>query len=226
MNGEIRIPGYVPASEEAEPNGASGRVKSDRIPAEKRTESSRESGSGYPCRLGLLLGRFQGFHIGHEAVLRHALSLCERVLVQIGSSDKSGTEENPFPYALRRDMIAAVFAEEAASGRLIIAPLPDLGVGNVPRWGDYVMENAIRSAGMPDCVLYGMESKCETWFAHFPGLRYERVDRDTIHVHGTDLRRMLREDRKEEFFRFSSPRLHALYPQLRACVLAAGTIMR
>ena len=34
-----------------------------------------------PYRLGLVLGRFQGLHIGHEAVIRKALSVCDRVIV-------------------------------------------------------------------------------------------------------------------------------------------------
>lgn len=45
---------------------------------------------------GLILGRFQTLHKGHEYIIDKALDLCEEVLILIGSSDKSGTIENPF----------------------------------------------------------------------------------------------------------------------------------
>ena len=47
-------------------------------------------------KTGLVLGRFQTFHKGHEYIINKALEICDKVLVFIGSSDKSGTIENPF----------------------------------------------------------------------------------------------------------------------------------
>ena len=108
-----------------------------------------------PYHLGLVLGRFQGLHIGHEAVIRKALSLCDRVIVLIGSADKSGTSHDPFPASLRREMLEAAFPRLSKNGRLILQPLNDLGVGNVPAWGDYVLSSAREAAGEVDCVVYG-----------------------------------------------------------------------
>ena len=115
-----------------------------------------------PYHLGLVLGRFQGLHIGHEAVIRKALSLCDRVIVLIGSADKSGTSHDPFPASLRREMLEAAFPRLSKNGRLILQPLNDLGVGNVPAWGDYVLSSAREAAGEVDCVVYGDEDKCRT----------------------------------------------------------------
>ena len=103
-----------------------------------------------PYRLGLVLGRFQGLHIGHEAVIRKALSVCDRVIVMIGSADKEGTAHDPFSAKLRREMLEAVFPRLVRSGRVIIVPLNDLGVGNVPAWGDYVIANAKRWSACPN----------------------------------------------------------------------------
>jgi nicotinamide-nucleotide adenylyltransferase len=50
-------------------------------------------------------GRFQPFHTGHMLVLQGMTKLCGRIGVVIGSSDKSGTAENPFTAEERRDMI-------------------------------------------------------------------------------------------------------------------------
>ena len=110
-------------------------------------------------KIGLVLGRFQGVHFGHESIIEHALALCEEVLVFIGSSDKSGTKENPFPYELRYNMLHDIYKDS-----IHIYPLPDLGVGNVPKWGDYVIENAIKVLGKPDLIIYGEEPKLNTWY--------------------------------------------------------------
>ena len=120
-----------------------------------------------PYRLGLVLGRFQGLHIGHEAVIRKALSVCDRVIVMIGSADKEGTAHDPFSAKLRREMLTAVFPRLTKSGRVILVPLPDLGVGNVPAWGDYVIANAKKAVGVPECIVYGDEDKCRTWFPNY-----------------------------------------------------------
>ena len=56
-------------------------------------------------KTGLVLGRFQTFHKGHEYIINKALEICSKVLVFIGSSDKYGTQENPFSYELRKKLI-------------------------------------------------------------------------------------------------------------------------
>ena len=81
-----------------------------------------------PYRLGLVLGRFQGLHIGHEAIIRRALAVCDQVIVMIGSADKEGTSHDPFPVSLRKKMLQAMFPHLVKSGRVILVPLNDLGV--------------------------------------------------------------------------------------------------
>lgn len=53
----------------------------------------------------LFPGRFQPFHNGHLLVVKGMTKLCGKLVVAIGSSDKSGTPENPFTAEERRDMI-------------------------------------------------------------------------------------------------------------------------
>ena len=86
-----------------------------------------------PFALGILVGRFQVVHAGHEQMIRTAMALCDRVGIFIGSSQESGTSKNPFPYALRRQLLENLFG-----GGVEIYPLPDIGVGNTagsfPAW--------------------------------------------------------------------------------------------
>ena len=53
---------------------------------------------------GVLISRCQPLHQGHIDVIKKALEENDRVLLVIGSADKSGTERNPFDIETRVDM--------------------------------------------------------------------------------------------------------------------------
>ena len=172
-------------------------------------------------RLGLVLGRFQGLHIGHEAVIRRALRNCDRVIVQIGSADKAGTRHDPFPAGLRKEMLEAMFPRLSRNGRVVIVPLNDLGVGDVPAWGDYVIESARRAVGMPECIVFGNEEKCRTWFPNHPEIRYISIDRSNIDINGTKLRGIILNNDEEAYQRATPKGLHPYFPKLRELLLRA-----
>ena len=54
---------------------------------------------------GLLVGRFQPFHLGHAAAVRFALGAASRLWVGIGSSNRPPSPDNPFSAAEREEMI-------------------------------------------------------------------------------------------------------------------------
>ncbi len=54
---------------------------------------------------GLLIGRFQPFHLGHLEALQFALSKVDKLFVGLGSSNKPLGEENPFSAEEREKMI-------------------------------------------------------------------------------------------------------------------------
>ena len=154
-----------------------------------------------PYKLGLVLGRFQGLHIGHEAVINKALSVCERVIVMIGSADKSGTLHDPFTTGLRVQMLQALYPRLSRNGRVILVPLKDLGVGNVP------------------CIVYGDEDKCRTWFPNYPEIRYISLDRGDIDINGTRMRKILLDGDEEAFRKHTRRSLYRFYPRLRKILL-------
>ena len=49
-----------------------------------------------PYDIGLIVGRFQHFHIGHRSLVENAYKLCDRVLILVGSAQESGTLRNPY----------------------------------------------------------------------------------------------------------------------------------
>jgi len=56
----------------------------------------------------LFIGRFQPLHNAHLSDIKLALKECPKVIIAIGSSQESGTSENPFSYEERKDMIKDV----------------------------------------------------------------------------------------------------------------------
>ncbi len=80
---------------------------------------------------GLLIGRFQPFHLGHLEAFRFALSNVEKLWIGIGSSNKPSEKNNPFTADERKDMILSSI-DESISKRIQIYNIPDLD--NHSKW--------------------------------------------------------------------------------------------
>ena len=64
-------------------------------------------------RNGLLIGRFQPFHLGHLHALHYPLRSVDNLWIGIGSSNKSNEKENPFSVDERREMITSSLLEDS-----------------------------------------------------------------------------------------------------------------
>lgn len=171
-----------------------------------------------PFRLGLVVGRFQTLHTGHEDMIHKAIALCDRVGLFVGSSQESGTFKNPFSYELRREMLADVFGD-----RVSIYPLPDIGVGNNARWGDYVLGQVeARFGRLPDLVVSGKEERRLDWFDSIAGNGISElyVPKST-QMSASQMRQFFADDDFEQWKAYTNPRLWPRYKQLREIALAA-----
>jgi nicotinamide-nucleotide adenylyltransferase len=56
-------------------------------------------------RVGLLVGRFQPFHLGHLAAVKYALRQVQYLYVVVGSAQRSHERDNPFTAGERITMI-------------------------------------------------------------------------------------------------------------------------
>ena len=74
----------------------------------------------------LFVGRFQPFHNGHLLVVQGMAKLCGKIIIAIGSSQESGTADNPWTVQQRKDMI-----QNALQGVDLI-PLHDIMFIEVP----------------------------------------------------------------------------------------------
>lgn len=74
---------------------------------------------------GLLIGRFQPFHLGHLDALRFALSKVDKLWIGLGSSNKPLQKSNPFSAEERKEMILSSI-DESMKQRIQIYFIPDL----------------------------------------------------------------------------------------------------
>ena len=80
---------------------------------------------------GLLIGRFQPFHLGHLDAVLFGLSRAENLSIGIGSSNKSNERRNPFTTEERTEMIISSI-ESSMIDRIKIFDIPD--VDNHEKW--------------------------------------------------------------------------------------------
>ena len=76
----------------------------------------------YKYRVALFIGRFQPFHKGHLYSLKKCFELADQVIVGIGSSQESGTENNPWDFEARKAMIESL---DLQGDSLKVVALPD-----------------------------------------------------------------------------------------------------
>lgn len=171
-----------------------------------------------PYKLGIIVGRFQTLHRGHVEMISAALSVCENVGIFIGSSQESGTAKNPFSYATRRLMIENVFGTAVK-----VYPLPDIGVGNTAKWGEYVLSNVRERFGMlPDLLVSGKEERRTDWLNSDEGRTVaELFVPKTVEISASEMRTFLIEDKCGEWRGYAPAENHYLYDSLREQALAS-----
>jgi nicotinamide-nucleotide adenylyltransferase len=74
---------------------------------------------------GLLIGRFQPFHLGHLDAFRFALSKVNKLWIGLGSSNKPLEKNNPFSAEERKEMILSSI-DNSMKQRIQIYFIPDL----------------------------------------------------------------------------------------------------
>lgn len=110
------------------------------------------------------IGRFQIPHLGHEAVIEHAMKNCSTFIVLIGSANIERNPKNPFNYEERKEMLCSI--TEKINQKLntqvnvIILPLNDFNCDDL--WTKEVQrlvyEHAIGNVFITGCRKSGDES--------------------------------------------------------------------
>lgn len=168
--------------------------------------------------LGLIVGRFQAFHKGHEYIMDKALELCDTVGIFVGSSQESGTLKNPFSYETRERILKTVYGD-----RVTVYPLPDIGVGNNSAWGEYVLQNTRERFGRaPDLLISGKEERRLDWFDGIEGVfASELYVPKVLDISATQMRDFFISGNALEWRKYTNKKLWGEYEPLRAEVIAS-----
>jgi nicotinamide-nucleotide adenylyltransferase len=73
---------------------------------------------------GLYIGRFQPYHLGHQAVLHNIAREVDEIVIVIGSAQESHTPDNPFTAGERVAMIYGALGD--LRSRCYVIPLQDI----------------------------------------------------------------------------------------------------
>lgn len=84
---------------------------------------------------GLLIGRFQPFHLGHLAAVKFALENVDSLSIGIGSSNRFNEKRNPFTADERKEMILSSLGDTMLD-KIKIYYIPD--VDNHVKWTYHV----------------------------------------------------------------------------------------
>lgn len=75
---------------------------------------------------GLIVGRFQPYHLGHQQAIKNCLKDVNELVIVIGSTDQSYEKENPFTAGERIEMISLALKDEKIFNRCFIVPVADI----------------------------------------------------------------------------------------------------
>lgn len=168
--------------------------------------------------VGLVVGRFQTLHKGHQSLIDTALKLCDRVYVFIGSAQEYGTERNPLNIATRIKMVRACYPDE---NRVHIYALPDMTNENdiTYDWGRYVLESIDKYIyKQPELMIYGNDECRSRWFdpKDIEDMAEFIIPRSKLPISATMLREAMLKDDRKEWMKWVDPKLHKMYDELRA----------
>lgn len=172
--------------------------------------------SNRPYDTGLIVGRFQTFHKGHQRLIDTGLMLCDRLLLLVGSAQECGTERNPLNIRTRIDMVRTVYPTD----RIMVYALSDMTDENDirPEWGRYLLDNVDRYIyKAPELMVYGNDESRSRWFdtEDIRDTSEFIINRGALPVSATMLRELMVKNDRREWMKWVDPRLHKLYDTLR-----------
>lgn len=142
-------------------------------------------------KTGLVIGRFQPFHLGHKYLIERSLEICGNIIIGIGSSNISDAK-NPYSYIERKKFIQEFIKEEGIEKHVIkIVSIPDHPDDTI--W----LSRLIDKTGKIDASI-GDNAWVNGIFerANVPVVKIGLFKRRTLE--GTKIRKLMQEDGKWE----------------------------
>ncbi len=121
------------------------------------------------ARYCVYIGRFQPFTPAHLETVNIALKHCDKLILLIGSPNKSVSIINPFTAAERKKIISAALDEAGISDSVIISTVPDSAY-NFTAWTAKVQEIAASLTGNSENIniIGHYKDDSSYYLKHFP----------------------------------------------------------
>ena len=140
------------------------------------TDSTTSANATAHFDIAVLIGRFQPPHLGHLALLQHALACADKVVVVLGSALQARSPKNPFSWQERAQMFAGALSPQDAQ-RVVFVPIRDYY--DEPRW-----VTAVREAVTAHCkprarigLVGHFKDASSSYLAQFPGWQLQSLPR-------------------------------------------------
>jgi bifunctional NMN adenylyltransferase/nudix hydrolase len=163
----------------------------------------------YKYGFAVVIGRFQPFHQAHQELIKHALSLGEKVIVVLGSARSAPNVRNPWTPQMREEMIRACFPLE--SMRLVFCAVRDYPY-NDNFWiaevqnsvTEAILDNSeLEDAGDAKVALVGhFKDRTSYYLNLFPQWHFEDFWRSDVNLrltHATSLRESFFQENNNEW---------------------------
>lgn len=143
----------------------------------------------YTPTVAAVIGRWQLPHKAHEALIQHAFTIADQVVIVIGSAFRSANPRNPFSYEARRAMLLSILTPEQ------LRRVKFVGVRDVysdERWVKQVSQG-VQAQVAPGAriTLVGFEKDASSYYlSRFPEWSYVDAG-STMNIDATKLREHL-----------------------------------
>lgn len=138
--------------------------------------------------LAVVIGRFQPFHIGHQAMVSHALDNYAHVLVLVGATGCAPNYRNPWRADEVKCMIAGSFSEPYLARQLLLDVVYDNPYDDAA-WVKAVESAVSRHSDGAPIVLVGHRKDASSFYLDlFPEWQLDEFD-SGITMDATDIRR-------------------------------------
>lgn len=171
-------------------------------------------------KTGVILGRFQHIHVGHEKLINLGLETCDKLLILVGSSSLENEVRNPYSGDYRIKLIEKIYSDEINSGRIIVRKINDISNENdlTPEWGKYVIKTAQDYLGEKlECIIYGKDKNIFKCFdkEDVKDISEILVDRKVLGISATKMREYLKKDEIDNWKKYSNSKIYEEYNTLR-----------
>ena len=171
-------------------------------------------------KTGLIVGRFQHIHIGHEKLINIGLSLCDKLIIFVTYKDDKETTKNPYNIEYRIKLLNIIYEKEISENKIAIYPFKDVNLedGLTHLWGKSIINKYIECMNMgPECIIYGKDKNINKCFepSIVSNITEIFVDRISLQISATQMREYLINDDYANWKKYANSKIYGEYNDIR-----------